>query len=142
MLDLVRSLVKALFRRSASQCDLDAELQSHIAIETRQRVERGESPQSAHEAAMREFGNIGLVAEVTRDMARVGLVTVSLRRSTQSTASPRWGKAKLGASVDREQAHRLSPSPLRGEGRGEGPGGAMRGGARKPEHFASRHGNA
>ena len=68
MLDLVRSLVKALFRRSVSQCDLDAELQSHIAIETRQRVERGESPQSAHEAAMREFGNIGLVAEVTRDM--------------------------------------------------------------------------
>lgn len=47
---------------------LAAEIESHIAMATRDRVERGESPEAARQAALREFGNVPLVAQTTRDM--------------------------------------------------------------------------
>ena len=65
---LLKSFVNRFFRRASLESDLDAELQSHLAIEIRQRIERGESAQSAREMASREFGNKELIAEVTRDM--------------------------------------------------------------------------
>ena len=68
MRNFLESFVKRFFRRTSTEHDLEAELQSHLAMEVRQRIERGESPQSAREAASREFGNLGIVAEVTRDM--------------------------------------------------------------------------
>ena len=60
--------VARFFRRASLENNLDAELQSHFAMEVRQRIERGESPQFAQEGASREFGNRELIAEVTRDM--------------------------------------------------------------------------
>jgi putative ABC transport system permease protein len=54
--------------RGAAERDLQEEVAAHIDAEVRGRIERGESPQAAREAAVREFGNIGLVTEVTRDM--------------------------------------------------------------------------
>jgi hypothetical protein len=63
---LLKSFVNRFFRRASLESDLDAELQSHLAIEIRQRIERGESAQSAREMASREFGNKELIAEVTR----------------------------------------------------------------------------
>ncbi len=56
------------FRRRHLESDLNDEIQSHLTLDTRMRVERGESPQSARQAALRGFGNPALVAEVTRDM--------------------------------------------------------------------------
>lgn len=47
---------------------LAAEIESHLAMATRDRVERGESPEAARQAALREFGNVPLVAQTTRDM--------------------------------------------------------------------------
>src|SRR5580700_4846244 len=61
-------LISRFFRRSVLEDDLAAELRWHIEIEVRRRTERGESPESAREAAMREFGNVGLISEVKRDM--------------------------------------------------------------------------
>ena len=49
------------------QKDLDNEIQSHLEMAVRDRVDRGESPQHASEAARRELGNAGLIKEVTRD---------------------------------------------------------------------------
>ena len=48
--------------------ELEEEIQSHLRMAIRDRVERGESPEQAEAAARREFGNVGLVKEVTRDM--------------------------------------------------------------------------
>src|SRR5579871_3366807 len=59
--------VRRFFRRATAEYDLEHELQFHLNVEIRQRVERGEDPQAAREAVLREFGNIGLVTEVTRD---------------------------------------------------------------------------
>ncbi|WP_058187530.1 ABC transporter permease [Terracidiphilus gabretensis] len=46
--------------------DLRAELEAHLRIATEERIARGESPEEARTAAVREMGNSALVADVTR----------------------------------------------------------------------------
>jgi predicted permease len=48
--------------------ELDAEIQSHLDEAIRDRIARGESLNEARTNALREFGNVGLVKEVTREM--------------------------------------------------------------------------
>ena len=48
--------------------DLDEEIRAHLAMAAADRVARGESAKDAADAARREFGNVGHVKEVTRDM--------------------------------------------------------------------------
>lgn len=47
--------------------ELDDELRNHFEMAVRERIERGEDPARAREAARREFGNAELVREATRD---------------------------------------------------------------------------
>ena len=56
----------SLFRRRDRE--LNEELQSHLSMAVRDRIDRGESHADAEAAARREFGNLGLVKEVTREM--------------------------------------------------------------------------
>ncbi|MGA7109881.1 MAG: ABC transporter permease [Terracidiphilus sp.] len=53
-----------IFRRKT---DLREEIESHLKMATADRVARGESPIDARRAAVREFGNAPLVADVTRE---------------------------------------------------------------------------
>jgi putative ABC transport system permease protein len=46
--------------------DLDEEIEAHLRMAVRERVERGESPGEARAAAAKEFGNVPLVKDVTR----------------------------------------------------------------------------
>ncbi|HWA96815.1 MAG TPA: ABC transporter permease [Terracidiphilus sp.] len=46
--------------------DLRDELETHLQMDIANRIERGENPVSARQAAMREFGNVPLIQEVTR----------------------------------------------------------------------------
>ena len=48
--------------------ELNEEIRVHIAMAAREREERGEAEGDARAAARREFGNVGLVAEATREM--------------------------------------------------------------------------
>ena len=48
--------------------ELDEELRSHFIMAIEERVARGESRRDAEDAARREFGNVGVVKEVTREM--------------------------------------------------------------------------
>ena len=45
---------------------LDEEIQTHIRMAIQDRIDRGEKPDEARAGAMREFGNVSLVKEVTR----------------------------------------------------------------------------
>jgi putative ABC transport system permease protein len=54
------------FRRSRED-DLDMEIRTHLDQSVRDRIERGESPAAARANALREFGNVGLIKEVTRE---------------------------------------------------------------------------
>ena len=56
--------MNSFFRRKT---DLKEEIESHLKMATTDRVARGESPREARREAMREFGNIPLIAEVTRE---------------------------------------------------------------------------
>src|SRR6266571_4742806 len=73
----------------AKRKGLEEEVRSHLEMAAKERVERGEERKEAERAVRREFGNVGLVKEVTREMwglrwledlaedARFGLRTLS-----------------------------------------------------------------
>src|SRR5580692_11715702 len=59
-----------LFQFLRRKSDLAEEIESHLKMAIADRVARGESPAEARAAAMREFGNVPLVADATRDQWR------------------------------------------------------------------------
>ena len=48
--------------------ELEEEVHSHLAMAAQERRERGDSEEKAMQESRKEFGNVGLVTEVTRDM--------------------------------------------------------------------------
>ena len=50
------------------EAELDEEVRTHLAMAERDRIDRGESPDVARAAARREFGNLGLIKEITREI--------------------------------------------------------------------------
>jgi putative ABC transport system permease protein len=48
--------------------DLGDEIRTHLQMAEQERIERGETPANARANARREFGNVALVAETTREM--------------------------------------------------------------------------
>src|SRR5450631_961099 len=56
-----------MFQIFHRKSELKEEIESHLKMATADRVARGESPAEARRAAMREFGNVPLVADVTRE---------------------------------------------------------------------------
>ncbi|HVT58428.1 MAG TPA: ABC transporter permease [Thermoanaerobaculia bacterium] len=55
------------WRRKRREQDLEQEIQSHLQMAVRERIERGESAEEARHAAHRELGNVGLIKEATRE---------------------------------------------------------------------------
>ncbi len=55
-----------LWRRK-QKVQLDEEINAHLDAAIRERIARGEPPAQAEAAARREFGNVALIKEVTRD---------------------------------------------------------------------------
>ncbi len=55
-----------LFRVRQKDKEIDEEIESHLRMAIHDRMERGESPEEARRAALREFGNATLVKETTR----------------------------------------------------------------------------
>jgi putative ABC transport system permease protein len=49
------------------KAELDEEIQAHLQMDIQDRKDRGESPEQAHAAAIREFGNVALIEDVTRE---------------------------------------------------------------------------
>jgi len=58
----------SFWRRKRREAELDEELRRHLEMAARERAEQGEDVKDAERAARREFGNVGLVKEVTRDV--------------------------------------------------------------------------
>ena len=57
-----------LFSRRRRDRALDEEIEAHLAMAIRDRIERGEDARAAEAAAHREFGNRTLIQETTREM--------------------------------------------------------------------------
>jgi hypothetical protein len=62
------SLWEWLFRRREREEELDEEIQAHLNMAAQERMEQGETAEQARTSAIREFGNVALVKETTRDM--------------------------------------------------------------------------
>jgi len=60
--------MKWIWRRRKQEEEFDKEVRSHLEMAARDRVERGAPEAEASRAARREFGNVSLVKEVTRDV--------------------------------------------------------------------------
>jgi hypothetical protein len=60
------SLLSRFFKSRKNE--LGQEIQSHLRMAIRDNLERGMSPEEARIAAMREFGNVPLVEDVTREV--------------------------------------------------------------------------
>jgi putative ABC transport system permease protein len=50
--------------------DLDEEIRGHLALSIKERIERGEDPESARHAALKEFGNVLLTRDSIRSVWR------------------------------------------------------------------------
>src|SRR5262245_24534643 len=55
-------------RRREQEEELEEEIRAHLEMAARDRIERGETEGDAREFVRREFGNVGLIKEVTREM--------------------------------------------------------------------------
>src|SRR5436309_1771670 len=60
--------LKGLFGKRKREKELDEEVRCHLEMAARECEERGEASVEAERAARREFGNVGLVREMTRDV--------------------------------------------------------------------------
>jgi len=58
----------SFWRRKKREAELEEELRSHLKLSALDRLEQGEKKEEAERAARREFGNMELVKEVTRDV--------------------------------------------------------------------------
>ena len=54
--------------RARKEKELEEEIRTHMQMAVRDRIERGETPEQAEASARREFGNVALVKDVTRDV--------------------------------------------------------------------------
>ena len=55
-------------RRKRMMESLDQDIREHVEMETQDNIERGMSPEEAHYAALRKFGNVTRVTEDTREV--------------------------------------------------------------------------
>ena len=91
------SLWDWLFHRRQREEELDEEVQSHLRMAAQERMEQGETAEQARTSAVREFGNVTLVKEVTRDMwgfrwleTLLQDLRYGLRQLERIPASRRW----------------------------------------------------
>ncbi len=55
------------WRKRDRHSDLDEEIRCHLQLAADERIERGEAPAQAASNSRREFGNVALIQEITRD---------------------------------------------------------------------------
>src|SRR5258708_21371809 len=83
--------------RKQEERDLSEELRSHMQIEERQRVEAGESPGDAAQAARRVFGNAARIQEDVRET--LGLAAIERNFEDVRYGLRMFPKTPAGKSV-------------------------------------------
>ena len=59
--------LRSLRRRGRQEAELDEEIRFHLAEEMEERIAEGRSPEDARTGARRDFGNVTLIRELTRE---------------------------------------------------------------------------
>ena len=73
-LNVALARIRGLFRREAVLSEVDEELRLHIDLETEANVRRGMCEADARQAALRSFGNVGLMKDIAHDIRGGGAV--------------------------------------------------------------------
>src|SRR5947209_2173379 len=68
-----------LFHRKNREAELEEEVQAHLRMAAQERIEQGDVASDARTSAIREFGNVVLVKEVTREMWGLGWLETLLQ---------------------------------------------------------------
>jgi hypothetical protein len=68
-----------LFHRRRRDEELEEEIQRHLRMAAEERIEQGEGLSEARASAVREFGNVALVKEVTREVWGFGWLETVLQ---------------------------------------------------------------
>ena len=63
----VYTRLRSLWRWQRQETELDEEIRVHLAMEMEERLAAGMSPEDARAAAQRDFGNVPLIRELTRE---------------------------------------------------------------------------
>ena len=81
---------RARSRRDAvpTSDDLDDEIRGHMALSIKERIERGEDPEAARLAALKEFGNVTLTRESMRGVWRPRWLETRRRALARTSGSP------------------------------------------------------
>ena len=105
----LRWLRNALRRKN----DLQDELESHLRMATAARVAQGDTAEHARTEALREFGNVPLIADVTRERA-LEKSAVSNRGEQRPPAPlvPQGQEASFVSSAHSRSPHRRCRRPV------------------------------
>src|SRR5262245_48058440 len=71
--------VRFLFRRDRFERELQEEMQLHLDMKVRERVDDGLTPESARRAARLQFGNVDRARETSRETWAFGLLESLVR---------------------------------------------------------------
>jgi putative ABC transport system permease protein len=72
--NILKARLRALVLRDAVLEEIEDEMRSHVEMETEANIERGMAPEPARHAAMRSFGNLGLVRDLAYDVRGGGML--------------------------------------------------------------------
>ncbi|MDE2692078.1 MAG: permease prefix domain 1-containing protein [Acidobacteriota bacterium] len=67
MLRQVLNRFRCLWHRRRKDAELEEEIRFHLAAEAEERIDAGLAPEEARAAAQRDFGNVTLTRELTRE---------------------------------------------------------------------------
>src|SRR5882724_7882307 len=73
--------------KKRKESELEEEVSSHLQMATQERIDRGTTKEEAAHSAQREFGNVALVKEITRDkwgFEWIGQIFTDIRYGTRS----------------------------------------------------------
>ena len=62
-----QSKIRAVFRKSDLDAEMDEEMRGHIEMRTQQNIEAGMSPEEARFTALRQFGWVESIKETCRE---------------------------------------------------------------------------
>ena len=108
---MVRQLLarcRALWASRSKESELDEEIRFHLAEEAADRVTGGVAPEQAIAAARRDFGNVVLVREATREVWGWGVAERSIggRAAGGGPPPPQHGHLHYGHSLLLRPLHR------------------------------------
>ena len=134
--------------------DLDDEIRGHLAISVKERIERGEDPDAARLAALKEFGNVTLTRDSMRGVWRPRWFDAAEALGTRHPLRPARAAARQGPGRHRRRharaRHRRQRRDLQRRPRRAAPSARQsrrrspdlhppeRAGARRREHRRSR----